>query len=495
MANKKSELPVHIEKRGDTYRFRVYTGKDVTGKQTFKRMTYKPTASGKRELDKELKMKAMEFYKRVTNNEPLEAEKITFAQYYALWKDQYGDELTARELEDYESNVNRIFMPVIGNMKLGQIRVIHLQPIIKSLEKQGLKPATIHKYFRSVSTVFTRAYKADLIVDNPCRRVTLPKIEKDNVTEHVFTPEQVHRFLSICREGIDVHHDEIKRKNGRIIPAFDEHAEIPLQFQVYYTLALYGGFRESEMIGLTWSNINFKKNVIVIDHAISRKLNPEYKEDSDTKVKKHLQYEKTTKSRAGNRTVSLPSECFDLLKDWQKEQIKIAKELGTAWEGLAVKEFDDQYLFIQENGKQMCLTTPYAKFKKIVKAYNASLQYKAAQCDDTALSEALIAQKLPSITLHDLRHSMASALVAEGTNIADVAKRLGHSDIKTTLNTYTHSVKAIDYDSSDTLARAFSPNSSNQITLSEEELEAVLKMRQENGSHLGSHLGHNFGKC
>lgn len=488
MANKKSELPVHIEKRGESYRFRVYTGLDNTGKQTFKRMTYKPTSSGKRDIDKEVKAKAMEFYKRVNNNEPLEADKITFAQYYELWKNQHGDELTARELEDYESNARRIFMPIIGNMKLSQIRVIHLQPIIKSLEKQGLKPSTIHKYFRSISTVFTKAYKADLIIDNPCRRVTLPKIEKDNVTEHIFTPEQVNRFLGICAEGIDVHHEEIKRKNDRIIPAYDEHVEIPLQYRVYYTLALFGGFREGEMIGLTWGNIDRVKRTITIDHAISRRLNAEYGKDTDKKAPKHVQYEKDPKSKAGNRTVSLPAECFTLLNDWYKEQMRIAKNLGSAWQGVPVKDFEDQYLFIQENGKQMCLTTPYAKFKKIIKAYNNSLQYKASQSASREDSEAILSLCLPSITLHDLRHSMASALVSEGVNIADVAKRLGHSDIKTTLNTYTHSIQSIDYSSSDTLSKAFATKEDSVITLSEDEIEMIREYREK----MGHTLGHAF---
>ncbi|WZU00660.1 tyrosine-type recombinase/integrase [Erysipelothrix sp. D19-032] len=46
--------------------------------------------------------------------------------------------------------------------------------------------------------------------------------------------------------------------------------------------------------------------------------------------------------------------------------------------------------------------------------------------------------KLPRITIHGFRHSHATNLINNGVNIVAVSKRLGHSNIQTTLNTYTH---------------------------------------------------------
>lgn len=48
---------------------------------------------------------------------------------------------------------------------------------------------------------------------------------------------------------------------------------------------------------------------------------------------------------------------------------------------------------------------------------------------------------LRKLRLHDLRHTCATYLISKGIPIATVSKRLGHSNIYTTLNTYTHSVK------------------------------------------------------
>lgn len=69
---------------------------------------------------------------------------------------------------------------------------------------------------------------------------------------------------------------------------------------------------------------------------------------------------------------------------------------------------------------------------------------------DKAISTANVQLKsdnkepLPIIRIHDLRHSHASALINNGANIVAVSKRLGHSDIETTLRTYTHLLQKTD---------------------------------------------------
>ena len=56
------------------------------------------------------------------------------------------------------------------------------------------------------------------------------------------------------------------------------------------------------------------------------------------------------------------------------------------------------------------------------------------------------------IRLHDLRHTCATYLLSIGTPIATVSRKLGHSDIYTTLNTYTHSLEKDDSDAVEKLA-------------------------------------------
>lgn len=412
-------------KRGITYKFSVFVGYDQNGKQICKYKSFTPTSSAPKKAEKEAAAAYAEFEKQVRTGMYFD-ENITFSDFYSEWLETYGKkQLTPAEYENQERTVSRVWLPALGYLPINQIKGIHIQKVINDLEEQGLKPQTIQKYFTELSTVFTRAYKLEIIESNPCRRVTIPRNEKENKI-HFFSVQQAESFLKACQDGITVHHAEKIRKNGRKIPAYDESMEIPLQFQVYFTLAIYSGFRRGEMLALQWKDIDFKNHLITISKATS------------SAKSMNGQFIKDPKSKAGKRTISLPESCFDLLKRWKKEQAAAARALGTAWQGSADPE--SRYIFIQDDGKQMHLSTPTHKFREILTAYNAAASDQ---------------EQLPEIHLHDLRHTSASILISAGVDVATVSRRLGHSKISITLDTYTHALPDIDQAASCALENAF----------------------------------------
>ena len=62
---------------------------------------------------------------------------------------------------------------------------------------------------------------------------------------------------------------------------------------------------------------------------------------------------------------------------------------------------------------------------------------------------------LPPVSVHGLRHTNATLLIYNGTNIKTVSSRLGHADVSTTGNIYTHAIKTADEMAADTLADIF----------------------------------------
>jgi integrase len=82
----------------------------------------------------------------------------------------------------------------------------------------------------------------------------------------------------------------------------------------------------------------------------------------------------------------------------------------------------------------MDLSTPNQAFKRIIKRYNA-------EHDD----------KLPEITLHCLRHTSATLLIAQHNDIKTVSARLGHSNVSTTMDIYAHALEERDKAASDSL--------------------------------------------
>ena len=87
----------------------------------------------------------------------------------------------------------------------------------------------------------------------------------------------------------------------------------------------------------------------------------------------------------------------------------------------------DEWIFIQADGKPMYPTTPTLWFSKFQKRND-----------------------LPHRKFHSLRHTSATLLLSNGTNIKNVSARLGHTQLKTT-NRYVHAVEQAERDAANTL--------------------------------------------
>ena len=119
-----------------------------------------------------------------------------------------------------------------------------------------------------------------------------------------------------------------------------------------------------------------------------------------------------------------------MLKKHKAEQKAEATRLAGYWQ-------ENNLIFTRNDGTMMGYSTPYQALKKVIKRYNTE------QTDES--------MRLPSITLHGLRHTSASILLANNMNVVSVAARLGHSQTSTTLDTYAHAIQSIDYTASSIL--------------------------------------------
>ncbi len=409
-----------IKKRDNgSYLIRVYLGDDLNGKKIFKNTTYRPRATTPKAAEKEVQQYAADYERKVLNGDLLSGDEMTVNDFFKVWLTDYAPkQLTPHLVEEYEITIKRVFLPVIGCKRIAAVNPVILQSIVTDLEKKGLQPATIRRYFDCISSMLTRAFKAGIIKENPCKRLLLPRIERDPNDIKYFDREQAITFLNALEKAYTIHHEEKTRKNGRVIPAYDETISISLQFRALFTLAVFSGARRGELLALTWNDIDFRKGLISISKATAA-------------MKKTGQFIKAPKTKAGIRTFSVPMICIDVLKEWKAEQMNHAAEMGDAWQGLTGDQYDDNFIFIQDNGKQMDLFTPTHKFKEIISYFNASVSDPK--------------DRLPEITFHDLRHTSASLMIASGfIDIETIARRLGHSDVSMTLNRYGHALPSQD---------------------------------------------------
>ena len=191
--------------------------------------------------------------------------------------------------------------------------------------------------------------------------------------------------------------DEVEKL---FIAAKSTRLEIPIFLGAFY------GLRRSEVLGLRWNAIDFNSNTITIKHTVT----------SCNIDGKHVQIaQDTTKTKSSMRTLPLVSAFREKLLALKEEQTECKRLCGKCYD----KRYLD-YICIDEMGT---LISPH---------YLTS-----------AFPKLLEKNSLRKIRFHDLRHSCASLLLANGVPMKQIQEWLGHSDFSTTANVYAH----LDYNS------------------------------------------------
>lgn len=162
-----------------------------------------------------------------------------------------------------------------------------------------------------------------------------------------------------------------------------------------YVLDFFTGMRQGEILGLKWSDIDFKAGTIHIQRSLTR-------------VKSTGLILKDVKTESSNRIVVVSDYILDILSNRKNAQETQKTAFGPCY---------------QDHGLINCLEDGIPQDPR-----NLLRQFYGF------LKEA----NLPSITFHDLRHLHATTLMALGENPKIVAERLGHSRVQVTLDTYSH---------------------------------------------------------
>lgn len=430
-----------------SYTIFVSLGRDkATGKQIIKTTTYIPKAKTPAKAEKEVQAYAISFEEKAKNGDLVSGEKMTVNEFVKVWEQNWLPAKTLSVQEKYKDILRLRVLPAIGHMKITAVRATHIDRIIKDQQETGnaRSPKTVRDTFTVINSVFRYALKKQYIRENPCLRCDdLPPVTmKTGKDLRFFDQDQARRFL---REALVMEYEFKYGQRGRkakktgekyTVKEYSSFHRVPLQWRIYFTMAIIGMFRRGEMCALTWNDVDENKRTISIDKAAA--------------MTRAEQYIKGPKTEAGVRVVSMPEEIFVLLREWKKEQIALCMKLGTAWKGHrnGLKDdgtpdtFDENNIFIQlDNGLPVHLSTPGHKFHEILDLYNATCEREE--------------DKLPDIRLHDLRHTGATLLLGNNADIETVSHRLGHSKASVTLDIYGHALPENDKQAADMLEAMF----------------------------------------
>lgn len=237
-----------------------------------------------------------------------------------------------------------------------------------------------------------QAVNNDLLMKNPARGVKLPKLGKG--TRTALTEAEQKNLIKKCFEH-------------------------PWGTAIFLTL--FSGLRLGEVLGLTWKDVDFKDSTISINKQVGRIPNF----DPDIKSKTLLCSRNKTKTANSTRTIAIASKVMEKLEQHKIAQDKHKKKWKEAYNNLNL-------LFCREDGNYIDQTT----FRKF---YIATLK------------KAGIGQR----TFHELRHTFATRAVESNSNVKAVASILGHANVSTTLNIYTHDSQKLQQETMQNIADKF----------------------------------------
>lgn len=279
-----------------------------------------------------------------------ELEGITFKEFAEMYIENLKIYKEPNTVLTYEQTIAKF--EKLADTELSKITPVHVQKCIDDMVRAGLKPTTVKAHATRLKTIFKNAVAPyRVITDNPASELKLPTGKRGDKIK-ALNLSDLEKLLG-------------KIKNPR-----------------YYLMSLLAGkcgLRLGEIIGLTWSDVNFEKGIINVNKQWKKDKNGEYGFGP-------------LKSKSSYRIVPTPKSVLQSLAEYKK---------------ISPASIDRRiFPYAQEYGIGSALANCYK-----------SLGY--------------------DISIHDLRHTFASLLIANGTDFRTAAQILGHTP-EETIRTYSH---------------------------------------------------------
>jgi len=339
--------------------------------------------------------------------ERLTTTKQTLAEYLEGWLKDHAEQVRDATIYGYKGTLTRWVLnpprgvPLIGAMRLRELGPQAFNALYRYMARRGIHREV--RYLHGVLGLALRAaVKAEILRRNPAAQATLPKRNRKGEGQQTgpvraLTREQADRFLVAARED---------------------------RLSAYWHVQLTGGLRPGETCALKWSDVDFAAGEVHVQHTLTRAGvdRAEHQEGwqlTDPKTPKSL------------RTVPLPELTMRELKKWKARQAAERLRLGAEWTDRG------DFVFTTEVGSPLDLANLHrGSFKRVME--RAGLGTYGEEPKKPRSGPTAKRPFVPAFRIYDLRHTCASLLLMDGEDILIVSRRLGHSTIKLTADTYAH---------------------------------------------------------
>ena len=409
---------VNVRKRGSGYQY-FFEGNRVNGKRT---QIVKSGFKTKSDAQKEGMIAYNDYYQTGSVFKP---SQMLYSEFLDLWIERYCKiNLKYHTIEAYSNIIKNHIKPRIGYYLISQITPMILQNLINDIYiEKGFSKRFLNNILKVLKGSFKYATdELNYIKNNPAINTKIPKYDTaPNDPAHIFSEEEIQMILN-------------RFENNHC---------------VYYAMltAYYTGLRVSEIFGLTWDDIDFENKRLTVNKNILKK-----NQRGGTKGN-HISGNSTTvwyfgtcKTQSSYRTIEISDTLINSLKKYKDEQEENEKNYGDSYMKHYSKEVKNEFT-----------NKPEIKIINACSELEIGLpEVKFVFIKNNGVFEGTDSMKYPfkvihyelgiNCRFHDFRDTHATRLIENGVDVKAVAKRLGHSNIRTTYEIYVRVTDKMEHD-------------------------------------------------
>ncbi|RFU87369.1 site-specific tyrosine recombinase XerC [Streptomyces sp. YIM 130001] len=239
--------------------------------------------------------------------------------------------------DGYEVDVRVHLVPGLGAHRLDRLEPEHLETFYAKMQASGSSAGTTHHVHRTVRVALGEAVRRGHITTNVAEIARAPRLEEEDIE-----PYSIEEVQSLLLEASKL------RNSAR------------------WVVALALGLRQGEALGLKWEDVYLDAGYV---RTRKNRLRPKYEHGCADPCGRKAGYcperrqvrreFKSTKSRAGRRTIGLPEPVVKLLRKHHEEQARERQEAGELWEGKG-------YVFASPTGEPLIPNTDYHRWKQLL---------------------------------------------------------------------------------------------------------------------------------